>query len=403
MTYKEILDWMFVQLPMYQLQGASAYKKDLTNTLLLTNYLGNPQAGIRTIHIAGTNGKGSVSNMLSSILQEAGYKTGLYTSPHLKDFRERIKINGQDIPENYVVNFMTQHKPFFEANNLSFFEMTVGLAFDYFKNENVDIAIIETGLGGRLDSTNVITPIVSVITNIGMDHMQFLGDTLSKIALEKAGIIKPGIPVVIGEYNAETKEIFINKANETGSDIYFASDEITEDYPSDLLGDYQIHNRRTVLKTLMLLNDYEISIENIKKGLLSVVANTGFKGRWQQIGSYPTVIADTAHNSHGLKLVMMQLARQEFITLRIVLGVVNDKDLKDILHLFPQDAVYYFCKPDIPRGLDAIALRDTALPYGLTGDTYPSVQKAYAAALKESSQKDFIYIGGSTFVVAEVI
>lgn len=404
MTYKETTEWMFAQLPMYQLQGASAYKIDLTNTLLLASHLDNPEREVKSVHIAGTNGKGSVSNMLASVLQEAGYKTGLYTSPHLKDFRERIKINGQDISEEFVVDFIAKNKTFFEANHLSFFEMTVGLAFDYFRQEKVDIAIIETGLGGRLDSTNIITPLVSVITNIGMDHMQFLGSTLTAIAVEKAGIIKPGVPAVIGEYNDETKPVFIAKAKEGGSPLYFASNEVVEDYPSDLTGDYQKHNRKTVVKTIELLQDeFSISDENIKEGLLHVARNTGFMGRWQQLHSEPTVIADTAHNSHGLKIVMNQLQKQKFDTLRIVLGVVNDKDLTDILPLMPKDAVYYFCKPGIPRGLDAAALQEAASGYGLKGEIYDSVQTAYQKALEDSAVSDFIYVGGSTFVVAEVL
>ena len=404
MTYQETVQCMFVQLPVYQLQGASAYKADLSNTLLLTNHLNHPERDVKTIHIAGTNGKGSVSNMLASILQEAGYKTGLYTSPHLKDFRERIKINGQDIPEDFVVDFIAKNKPFFEANDLSFFEMTVGLAFDYFKQEKVDVAIIETGLGGRLDSTNVITPLVSVITNIGMDHTQFLGETLTAIAGEKAGIIKPEIPAVIGEYTNETKQVFVAKAEAVTTKLYFASEEVMKDYPSDLLGDYQIQNRKTVLMSVELLQQhFTITKEHIKSGLLHVARNTGFMGRWQQIHSNPTAIADTAHNSHGLKIVMAQLQKQQFETLHVVLGVVNDKDLPGILPLFPKDAVYYFSKPDVPRGLDAQILQQSAKSFGLQGEIYPSIPDAYAAALAASTENDFIYIGGSTFVVAEVL
>lgn len=404
MDYKETLDWMFGRLPMYQMQGASAYKKDLTNTLLLAKHLGNPENKITAIHVAGTNGKGSTSNMLASILQEAGYKTGLYTSPHLKDFRERIKINGQDIPETFVVDFIQKNKPFFEEQELSFFEMTVGLAFDYFVSQNVAIAIIEVGMGGRLDSTNIITPIVSVITNIGMDHTQFLGNTLQEIAGEKAGIIKPGIPVVIGEHTPETKPVFLAKAELCSSPIYFASDEVMEDLPSDLMGEYQVQNRKTVLKTIEAIKDkFPVSNQNIQKGLLNVMRNTGFKGRWQQVHSRPVAIADTAHNSHGLAIVMKQLRKQEFDTLRIVLGVVNDKDLGDILPLFPKKAVYYFCKPNVPRGLDEKLLQKTASHHGLKGNVYNSVTDAYETALAEASERDFIYIGGSTFVVAEIL
>ncbi len=404
MTYQQTIEWMFKQLPMYQQQGASAFKKDLTNTIALAKHLGNPERAIRTIHIAGTNGKGSVSNMLASILQEAGYKTGLYTSPHLKDFRERIKINGQDIPESFVCEFIEANKAFFEENQLSFFEMTVGLAFDYFKQEKVDVAVIETGMGGRLDSTNIITPLVSVITNIGFDHIQFLGDTIEKIAFEKAGIIKKGIPVVIGEYTPETKKVFINKAQESASEVFFASDANFTEYESDLTGDYQKHNKKTVLQTVEILNRYfTISEDNIKQGLLYVRTNTGFMGRWQVIHTSPTAICDTAHNSHGLKIVMSQITKQKFNILRIVFGVVNDKDLSDILPLLPKDAVYYFCRPNVPRGLDAAVLQEAGSKFGLKGDIYNSVTSAYQKALEEASETDFIYIGGSTFVVAEIL
>ena len=404
MDYKETLAWMFSRLPMYQQQGASAYKKDLTNTILLANHLGNPERKIKTIHIAGTNGKGSVSNMLASVLQQAGYKTGLYTSPHLKDFRERIKINGKDIPEDFVCRFINDNKTFFEAQQLSFFEMTVGLAFDYFAEEQVDIAVIETGMGGRLDSTNIIIPLASVITNIGLDHTQFLGTTEAEIAGEKAGIIKQNIPVVIGEYTADTKPVFEKGANERNAPIYFAQDEVWELYPSDLTGVYQAQNQKTVLQTLDVLQQYfQIPEEAIKQGLLNVTTNTGFMGRWQQIHSNPIAICDTAHNSHGLKLVMEQVLQQEYETLRIVFGVVNDKDLSSVLPLLPKDAHYYFCKPDVPRGLEASALQSEAAKYGLTGEIYSSVAEAYQTAMEESNKNDFIYIGGSTFVVAEIL
>ena len=293
MNYQQTVNWMFNQLPMYQLQGASAYKKDLTNTHLLVAHLDNPQEKLKCIHVAGTNGKGSTSHMLASILQEAGFKVGLYTSPHLKDFRERIKINGQDISEEFVTDFINVHKIFFESNDMSFFEMTVGLAFDYFAKEKVDIAVIEVGMGGRLDATNIVTPLVSVITNIGLDHTQFLGNTIELIAFEKAGIIKPEIPVVIGEYISQSKPVFLAKAKEGNSQIYFASDLISENYPSDLIGDYQIQNKKTVVQTIAVLNQqnkFKISLKNIKSGLLNVSKNTGFKGRWQQIGKSPKVI-----------------------------------------------------------------------------------------------------------------
>ena len=405
MNYKETINWMFIQLPMYQLQGASAYKKDLTNACLLSNHLGNPEKNLKCIHVAGTNGKGSTSHMLASIFQEAGYNVGLYTSPHLKDFRERIKISGVEISEDFVCDFINTNKAFFEANEMSFFEMTVGLALDYFAKEKVDIAIIEVGMGGRLDATNIITPLVSVITNIGLDHTQFLGNTLEAIAYEKAGIIKPGIPVVIGEYTPETKPVFLAKAKETRSEIYFASDLIPETYPSDLIGDYQAHNKKTVVQTISILNSqrtFKISEANIKSGLLKVVKNTGLEGRWQQLGEFPKIICDTAHNKNGLEIVMKQIQKEKFDTLHIVLGVVNDKDLNEILPLFPTDAIYYFCKPNISRGLDAAILQEEARKNDLLGDTHPSVADAYNKALQTATMSDFIYIGGSTFVVAEI-
>ncbi len=404
MTYTETTQWMFSRLPMYQQQGASAYKADLSNTILLAKHLGNPENKLKTIHVAGTNGKGSVSSMLASILQEAGYKVGLYTSPHLKDFRERIKINGINISEEAVCSFIAQNKQFFEEQQLSFFEMTVGLAFDYFANEETDIAVIETGMGGRLDSTNIITPLVSVITNIGLDHIQFLGNTVEKIAFEKAGIIKPGISVVIGEYTPESKPVFIQKATECKSDIIFASDTETETYASDLLGDYQEQNKKTVLSTVRVLQQhFNISEHDIKNGLAHVIKNTGLQGRWQQIHANPTAICDTAHNSHGLKIVLAQLKKQQYKTLRIVFGVVNDKDLTEVLPLLPKDAVYYVCRPNVPRGLDAEILQEHASAHQLNGNTYISVSEAYHTALKNADKNDLIYIGGSTFVVAEIL
>ncbi|HRN99852.1 MAG TPA: Mur ligase family protein, partial [Flavobacterium sp.] len=302
MDYGQTVQWMFSQLPMYQRQGASAYRKDLTNTLLLMDRLGHPEREITCIHVAGTNGKGSTSHMLASVLMEAGYRVGLYTSPHLKDYRERIAVNGQKIPEAAVVNFISKHREFFELNNLSFFEMTVGLAFDFFARTETDICVIETGMGGRLDSTNVITPLLSVITNIGFDHMAFLGDTLPKIAAEKAGIIKPGIPVVIGEAIDETRPVFLQKAEECRSEIIFAQDELLPELPGDLLGDYQTANRRTVQVAVQKLRDigYLISDTDLADGLLHTVKNTALQGRWQQLQTSPTVVCDTAHNEHGL-------------------------------------------------------------------------------------------------------
>ncbi|TDE51421.1 bifunctional folylpolyglutamate synthase/dihydrofolate synthase [Flavobacterium sp. GT3P67] len=406
MNYQETINWMFNQLPMYQLQGASAYKKDLTNTHLLIAHLDNPQEKIKCIHVAGTNGKGSTSHMLASILQEAGYKVGLYTSPHLKDFRERIKINEQNISKEFVTDFINEHKSFFESNDMSFFEMTVGLAFDYFAKEKVDIAVIEVGMGGRLDATNIITPLVSVITNIGLDHTQFLGNTLEAVAFEKAGIIKPNIPVIIGEYTPETKPVFLAKAKECNSEIYFAPDLVSETYPSDLIGDYQMHNKKTVLQTVSVLNsqnEFKITPENTKSGLLNVAKNTGLQGRWQQLGEFPKVICDTAHNKNGLEIVLNQIQKEYFDTLHIVLGVVNDKDLDEILPLFPKKANYYFCKPNIPRGLDVLILKQKAATFELKGEVYNSVSEAYQKAIENAAKSDFIYIGGSTFVVAEIL
>lgn len=406
MTYQETVNWMFQQLPIYQLQGASAYKKDLTNTILLANHLQNPERNLKCIHVAGTNGKGSTSHLLASVLQEAGYKVGLYTSPHLKDFRERIKINNTEIEEDFICEFIAENKPFFEENDLSFFEMTVGLAFNYFIKHKVDIAIIEVGMGGRLDSTNIITPLISVITNIGLDHTQFLGTTLPEIAFEKAGIIKPKIPVVIGEYVAETKGVFSNKASATESQIYFASDLINTNFPSILLGDYQIYNQKTVLQTIAVLQnqkEFKVSEKNIKDGFLNVIKNTSLQGRWQQIHEHPKVICDTAHNKEGLKIVLKQVANEDFKALHFVLGFVNDKDLDGILPLFPKKAKYYFCKPNIPRGLNVEVVEQKANEFGLIGSSYSSISEAYQAALKNADNDDFIYIGGSTFVVAEVL
>ena len=406
MNYQETTDWMFKQLPMYQSQGAIAYKEDLTNTLLLCKHIGNPENDLKFIHVAGTNGKGSTSHLLASVLHEAGYKVGLFTSPHLKDFKERIKINGEEISENYVCKFINTNKIFFELNSLSFFEMTVGLAFQYFKDNNTDINIIEVGLGGRLDSTNIITPLISVITNIGFDHTQYLGNTLEKIAFEKAGIIKEKVPVIIGEYTTETKEVFLNRANDLNAPIYFAKDLIKKTYPSDLLGNYQEHNKKTVLQTLEILKknkNFIISEQSIKDGFLKVLKNTGLQGRWQQLSESPKVICDTAHNEHGLKIVMKQIQKENYKYLHIILGFVNDKNLDEILPLFPKKAKYYFCKPNNNRALNEIILHDEALKFGLKGKVYSSVLIAYKTALQNANENDFIYIGGSTFIVAEIL
>jgi dihydrofolate synthase/folylpolyglutamate synthase len=390
---------------MYQRVGKAAYKEDLSNTIKLLDYLKNPHHSFKTIHVAGTNGKGSTSHMLASVLHEAGFKVGLYTSPHLKDFRERIKVNGRMIAKPTITAFVKRHKAFFEANELSFFEMTVGLAFNFFQKEGVDIAILEVGLGGRLDSTNVITPEVSVITNIGLDHMQFLGNTISKIATEKAGIIKPKTPVVIGETVPESKLVFDKIAEKNDAPISFAENYDSSNYETDLLGDYQEFNKKTVLSTLNVLKKegWRISEKAIEIGLKNTVQNTGILGRWQVLQSKPKVICDTAHNPDGLKLTMNQLRNEEYSRLHIVLGTVKDKDLSAILTLFPADAIYYFCKPDVPRGLNVKTLENKALPFGLFGEVYLSVKMAYKNALNIADENDVIYIGGSTFTVAEVL
>ncbi len=404
-TYQETVDWMFQQLPMYQRIGKQAFKKDLNNTLKLAAHLDHPELKFKSIHVAGTNGKGSVSHMLASVFQEAGYKTGLYTSPHLKDFRERIRINGEMIPENEVILFIEKNKDFLEANKLSFFEMTVGMAFDYFANQKVNIAIIETGMGGRLDSTNIITPVLSVITNIGLDHTAFLGNDLASIAGEKAGIIKNEIPVVIGEKHDLTTPVFKSVALENNAEIYFAEDENFRLVETDLKGEYQSKNLKTVLTSLKILKakGWKLPGDSLKDGLTRVKINTGLRGRWDILQEQPRVVCDTAHNTEGLKLVLEQLKKETFQHLHIILGVVNDKDLSGVLPLFPKQATFYFSKPDVPRGLDADALQETAEKFGLRGNAYSSVQAAYQQALKDASKKDLIYVGGSNFTVAEVL
>ena len=402
MTYQETIDWMFSQLPMYQRQGKTAFKKDLTNISAFCNVLRNPQNKFASIHVGGTNGKGSTSHIISSILQEAGYKVGLYTSPHLKNFTERIRINGEEVSKHFVVDFIAKNKHFLETQQLSFFEMTVGLAFAYFAEQNLDIAIIEVGLGGRLDSTNIIHPEVTVITNIGYDHMQFLGDTLPEIAAEKAGIIKQNTPIIIGEKQDAVVDVFVQKATQMNADIYFASDK-QYDYESDLLGSYQEKNMSTAIDAVKALKGYVISESHIIHGLKNVVQNTNFKGRWQILQHKPLVICDTAHNREGLSYVMNQLASLSFNKLNMVLGVVKDKKLDDILTLFPVKATYYFCKPNIPRGLNEVDLQSSAENFHLIGDAYGSVHEAYIKAISDAEIDDVVFVGGSTFVVAEVV
>ena len=428
MNYADTTNWMFNKFPMYQKIGAKAYKPDLGNITELLDFLGNPQNNFKTVHVAGTNGKGTVSHTLASIFQECGYKTGLYTSPHLLDFRERIRINGQMIPEQNVIDFIGDNKAKFEEMQLSFFEMATGMAFDYFAKEKVDIAIIEVGLGGRLDSTNVIKPELSVITNISLDHVNMLGDTLAEIAVEKAGIIKPNTPVVIGETQPETKDVFIKKAEECKAPIYFA-DQIVDcdkvhieslDYQKfdiwkdnelyieavefPLLGYYQKKNLATVICAVEILKEkFNIDKKDIVNGLEFVVKNTNLMGRWQILSRQPLVIADTGHNVGGIKEIVMQLSDMSFRKLHFVLGCVNDKDIDGILHLLPHYAEYYFCKADIPRGLDANILAEKAAEAGLRGNVYESVQQAYNSALNNARFEDVVFIGGSNFTVAEVI
>ena len=404
MTYQDTVNWMFNQLPMYQKEGKTAYKKDLSHTILLANHLNNPERDFKSIHVTGTNGKGSTSHMLASILQEAGYNVGLYTSPHLKDYRERIKINGKEISEAYVVDFITKNKTFLEKNYLSFFEMTVGLAFNYFSNEKVDIAIIEVGLGGRLDSTNIITPEVSVITNIGLDHTQFLGNTLELIAKEKAGIIKPNIPVVISETQLETKSVFREKAKENNAKIIFADDQKKITYSTDLLGGYQLKNLQAAYYAIKQLpHTFKVSEKQIKVGLSHVVQNTNLLGRWQVLQESPKIICDTAHNKEGLTITMSQLIAENKTNLHIVLGVVSDKDLSSITNVLPKQAIYYFCAPDIPRAMKVDILYQKMIDYGFKGEAYSSVTEALKAAKNLAKPSDVIYVGGSTFVVAEIL
>lgn len=428
MDYQETLDYMFSQLPMFQRIGAAAYKADLNNTIALANLTGNPQRDLKAIHVAGTNGKGSVSHMMASIMQENNLKTGLFTSPHLSDFRERIKINGEMIEKEFIVDFVNEHKPDFDQIKPSFFEMTFALAMSWFSANKVDIAIVETGMGGRLDSTNIITPMLSVITNISSDHTQFLGKTIEAIAREKAGIIKPGIPIVIGETNPLTAPVFKQKATENKSPIVFADElvkVIAETTPQDearmnvtalvrgftlkfsspLAGHYQLKNIATVVAAMETLTSTYLEFKNlaIRDGINHTLKNTGLKGRWQILNNKPLTICDIAHNPDGITQIVNQLARMNYNKLHFVLGVVNDKDIDEILKLLPGDATYYFCKADIPRGLHAKELKTLANEAALQGETYNSVKLALEAAKQNAHQSDLIFIGGSAFVVAEVV
>lgn len=405
MNYQETVEWMFQQLPMFQQIGTAAYKNDLHNIQAFASYLGNPEKHIRCIHVAGTNGKGSTSSLIASVLQESGYKVGLYTSPHLKDYRERIRINGETISEDFVVQFIKNNQEFLNINFLSFFEMSVGMAFAYFAKEKVDYAVIEVGLGGRLDSTNIITPILSVITNIGWDHQNLLGDTLPKIAFEKAGIIKPNIPVVVGEYHPETILVFREKAGQNNAPIFFAFEQEPINYACPLQGSYQLHNFKTVHLSLQVLQQMglKISKESIVKGFENVIKNTGLLGRWQVLQKAPKIVCDTAHNVNGLQYTMQQLQLETYDQLHLVLGFVSDKDLGNILSLFPKNAKYYIAKPNVPRGLDVDVLHQQMQAFGLVAESFSSISKAFLKAKQNAQIHDLVYVGGSTFVVAEII
>ena len=429
MTYQESIEYMYQQLPMFHRVGKLAYKADLTTAIRLDEHFHHPHQQYKTIHVAGTNGKGSVSHMLAAILQVAGYKTGLFTSPHLKDFRERIRINGEMIPEADVVTFIEESKEIFSTTRPSFFEMTSALAFYYFLKAGVDVAIIEVGMGGRLDSTNIITPQLSVITNIGFDHTEFLGNTLGEIANEKAGIIKEKVPVVIGEYHPETWPVFSKKAislhtmatladkgfraeitdpNSMGKQkltIYREDQPIYEDLPIDLLGVYQQKNICTVLAALdkLMENGFLLSKENIKDALANVQTLTGLQGRWQQLDTNPLTICDTGHNVAGLQLVLKQIQSLSFAQLHMVLGFVNDKDIQGMLDLLPKHAIYYFTNANIPRALNAEELKNKALAIGLKGESYPNVELAVRAAKMAAGIRDLVFIGGSNFIVAEAL
>ncbi len=417
MTYQETLEFMFSQLPMYHRIGAAAYKADIQPTIDMMDALGNPESKFRSIHVAGTNGKGSVSHFLASILQEAGYKVGLYTSPHLVDFRERIRINGEMIPKRQVVNFVEKHRHIFDSLHLSFFEMTVGLAFDYFAREKVDIAVIEVGMGGRLDSTNVIVPELSIITNIGLDHTQFLGDTLEKIACEKAGIIKDGVPVVIGETQPETAPVFIKTAATHHAPITFADQHYVVDdiglYTDELTGEYQKKNIATVLEAVEVLrkvSDFNLSPDAVRQGLAKVVTNTHLQGRWQKIGETPLTICETAHNAPGIDSMLGKLASMDYNTLHVVYGCVNDKDYRKILsHLNQSFALlgrpfrWYFSQPSVPRGLPVALLSSAATEQGISGKCFENVKDAIAAARAHAHPDDFVLVTGSIFLVADAL
>lgn len=424
MDYKKTIEYLFNSAPLFQNIGAGAYKEGLYNTKVLDEHFAHPHLSFKTIHVAGTNGKGSCSHTIASVLQEAGYKVGLYTSPHLVDFRERIRVNGKPISEQYVIDFVEHERAFFEPLHPSFFELTTAMAFKFFADEKVDVAVIEVGLGGRLDCTNIITPDVSIITNISFDHVQFLGDTLAKIAGEKAGIIKPNIPVVIGETTPETKPVFISKAEEQNSPIIFAEeqDEVMGecllakggfDYQTktfglitaELGGLCQTKNTRTIIEALKQLigKGYRITQQNVADGFASVCKNTGLMGRWQKLSDKPKVICDTGHNVGGIQYIVKQLELQEYDNLRIVMGMVNDKDISTVLSMMPKHAVYYFTQASVKRAMPCRDFKAKAAGYGLEGDAYPTVRQAYEAALHDASQNDLVFVGGSSFIVADLL
>ena len=404
MTYSETITYLFSQLPMYQREGKAAYKADLSNTLAICKALSNPEDGFKSIHIAGTNGKGSTSHFIASILQEAGYKVGLYTSPHLLDFRERIKINGQMIPEEEVIDFVEDKKDLLTEIQPSFFEWTVGLAFSYFANKNVDIAVIETGLGGRLDSTNVISPLVSVITNIGLDHTQFLGDSLDLVAIEKGGIIKKDTPVIIGESQPEVSFIFENLSNNLNAPLKFADHE-PEVIALNGLVNYQKKNAQTAIVSVKELRafGFDVSNNNVIRGIDFMVKNTGLRGRWEVLGQKPLVVADTAHNKEGLSYTINQIKELDYGKLRIVFGMVNDKNINPIIDLLPLDATYYLCQPSIERAMLVEKLQSSFDNKKIITKKYDTVEDAVNAAITDSQEDDVIYIGGSTFVVADAL
>ncbi len=404
--YDQYTDYLFSQVPMFQNVGSNAYKEGLENTHILDEHFGHPHTQFRAIHVAGTNGKGSCSHTIASVLQEAGYKVGLFTSPHLTDFRERIRVNGTMIPEQYVMDFIDNERDFFEPLHPTFFELTTALAFKYFAEQKVDVAVIEVGLGGRLDCTNIITPDISIITNISFDHVQYLGDTLAKIAGEKAGIIKHGVPVIIGEKHPETTPVFTEKAKGEQAPLYFAEEyKPNKDYQYELKGLYQSKNLQTSLCAIdqLIRQGYHITEENIQNGLLHITHHTGLRGRWQIVRHSPTVICDTGHNVGGITYIAQQLKEQKCQELRIVFGMVSDKDVNSVLELMPQNAKYYFCQASVKRAMPHQQLKRLAKQHNLQGNSYKTVENAYKKALSQSNPNDCIFVGGSTFVVADFL